>query len=119
MHTVEASSYLDITGCLPTGTLTRDFKHLAVDMYKTHDQVENDEGEMVEGPLKLRVDCHFGKRKRLAAIRTCTSHVQVRLQADMHCDIGVSTEQPSRSRSRSSSSSSVSISNSKVSRSIH
>jgi hypothetical protein len=55
----------------------------------------------------------------LAAIRTCTSHVQVRLQADMHCDIGVSTEQPSRSRSRSSSSSSVSISNSKVSRSIH
>jgi len=116
---VEASSYLNITGCLPTGTLTRDFKHLAVDMYKTHDQVENDEGEMVEGPLKLRVDCHFGKRKRLAAIRTCTSHVQVRLQADMHCDIGVSTEQPSRSRSRSSSSSSVSISNSKVSRSIH
>ena len=69
---------------LSTGTLTRDFKHLAVDMYKTHDQVENDEGEMVEGPLKLRVDCHFGKRKRLAAIRTCTSHVQVRLQAVMH-----------------------------------
>lgn len=70
---------------LSTGTLTRDFKHLAVDMYKTHDQVEDEEGEMVEGPLKLRVDCHFGKRKRLAAIRTCTSHVQVRLQAVMYC----------------------------------
>ena len=24
----------------------------------------------------LRVECHFGKRKRLAAIRTCCSHVQ-------------------------------------------
>jgi len=127
VHTVEASSYLNITGCLPTGTLTRDFKHLAVDMYKTHDQVENEEGEMVEGPLKLRVDCHFGKRKRLAAIRTCTSHVQVRLQADMHCDIRFSTAQLSRngsssiicsssttSSSCSSSSISISSSNSKV-----
>ncbi len=95
-------------------------------MYKTHDQVENDEGEMVEGPLKLRVDCHFGKRKRLAAIRTCTSHVQVRLQADMHYGIILSTEQPSRNSSgsgsgsgSSSSSSSVSISNRKVYRSTY
>ena len=29
-----------------------------------------------EGEKKLRVDCHFGKRKALAAIRTCCSHVQ-------------------------------------------
>jgi large subunit ribosomal protein L9e len=29
-----------------------------------------------EGEKKLRVDCHFGKRKALASIRTCTSHVQ-------------------------------------------
>ena len=78
-------------------------------MYKTHDQVENEEGEMVEGPLKLRVDCHFGKRKRLAAIRTCTSHVQVRLQADMHCDVGLSTEQLSRNGSSSIICSSSSI----------
>jgi len=65
-----------VTG--PRGTLTRDFKHLAVDMYKTQDDVqpEDEEGEVTKGPLKLRVDCHFGKRKRLAAIRTCTSHVQ-------------------------------------------
>lgn len=27
---------------------------------------------------RLIVDCHFGKRKRLAAIRTCCSHVQVK-----------------------------------------
>ena len=64
---------------LPTGSLTRDFKHLAVDMYKTQEDIqpEDEEGEVTKGPVKLRVDCHFGKRKRLAAIRTCTSHVQV------------------------------------------
>jgi large subunit ribosomal protein L9e len=28
-----------------------------------------------EGEKKLRVDCHFGRRKALASIRTCTSHV--------------------------------------------
>lgn len=118
LHTVEASLYSNITACLLTGTLTRDFKHLAVDMYKTHDQVENEEGELVEGPLKLRVDCHFGKRKRLAAIRTCTSHVQVRMQADMHCDIGLLREQSSRNSSSSSSivSSSSSISSSSISK---
>ncbi|CAL8465130.1 g4665 [Coccomyxa elongata] len=50
----------------PRGTLVRDFKHLAVDMYL----VEED------GKKQLKVDAHFGKRKALAAIRTCTSHVQ-------------------------------------------
>lgn len=49
------------------GTLVRDFKHLAVDMYLVEE----------EGVKKLKVDCHFGKRKRLAAIRTVCSHVQV------------------------------------------
>jgi large subunit ribosomal protein L9e len=29
-----------------------------------------------DGEKKLRVDCHFGRRKALASIRTCTSHVQ-------------------------------------------
>lgn len=48
------------------GTLVRDFKHLAVDMFL----------EDVEGQKTLKVDCHFGKRKRLAAIRTVCSHVQ-------------------------------------------
>ncbi|GAB4824001.1 hypothetical protein N2152v2_011047 [Parachlorella kessleri] len=50
----------------PRGTLTRDFKHLAVDMFLSEE----------EGVKKLNVDCHFGKRKSLAAIRTATSHVQ-------------------------------------------
>ena len=31
-----------------------------------------------EGKKVLKVDCHFGRRKALASIRTCTSHVQVR-----------------------------------------
>ena len=48
------------------GVLTRDFKHLAVDMYLVE----------VDGDKKLQVDCHFGRRKALASIRTCTSHVQ-------------------------------------------
>ena len=50
------------------GSLTRDFKHLAVDMFL----FEEDEKKM------LKVECHFGKRKNLAAIRTVCSHVQVR-----------------------------------------
>ena len=49
------------------GSLTRDFKHLAVDMYLIEE----------EGEKKLRVDAHFSKRKQLAAIRTTCSHVQV------------------------------------------
>ncbi|EFN57638.1 hypothetical protein CHLNCDRAFT_59621 [Chlorella variabilis] len=50
----------------PRGTLQRDFKHLAVDMFLTEE----------EGSKVLKVDCHFGRRKALASIRTCTSHVQ-------------------------------------------
>ncbi|KAK9859365.1 hypothetical protein WJX84_000924 [Apatococcus fuscideae] len=53
-----------VTG--PRGKLQRDFKHLAVDLYLFEE----------EGVKKLRVDCHFGKRKNLAAIRTTTAHVQ-------------------------------------------
>ena len=49
------------------GTLQRDFKHLAVDMFLTEE----------EGQKVLKVDCHFGRRKALASIRTCTSHVMV------------------------------------------
>lgn len=92
-----------------TGTLTRDFKHLAVDMYKTQDDVEDEEGEVTKGPLKLRVDCHFGKRKRLAAIRTCTSHVQVNSyarslyhQQKFRCVLRSSTQRPKYPRSNSS-----------------
>lgn len=53
---------------LRTGQLTRDFKHLAVDLYLYEE----------EGQKFLKVDCHFGKRKNLAAIRTVCSHIQVR-----------------------------------------
>jgi large subunit ribosomal protein L9e len=49
----------------PRGVLSRDFKHLSVDMYL----VEED------GQKKLKVDCHFGKKKKLASIRTACSHV--------------------------------------------
>ena len=53
--------------CDGAGSLTRDFKHLSVDMYLIEE----------EGVKKLRVDAHFSKRKQLAAIRTTCSHVQV------------------------------------------
>lgn len=61
----------------PRGVLTRDFRHLSVDMFLEDTEVIPDE----EGaaPIKkkmLNVECHFGKRKRLAAIRTACSHVQ-------------------------------------------
>jgi len=59
----------------PRGTLTRDFKHLAVDMYLKQVVPKGEEDE-TKTELRLIVDCHFGKRKRLAAIRTCCSHVQ-------------------------------------------
>mmetsp|Transcript_5390 Transcript_5390/g.11869 ORF Transcript_5390/g.11869 Transcript_5390/m.11869 type:complete len:192 (-) Transcript_5390:70-645(-) len=50
----------------PRGTLQKDFRHLAVDMYLTEE----------DGEKKLKVECHFGKKKRLASIRTVVSHVQ-------------------------------------------
>ena len=51
------------------GTLVRDFKHLAVDLYLTEE----------EGQKTLQVDCHFSKRKRVASLRTAVSHVNVSL----------------------------------------
>lgn len=50
----------------PPGVLKKDFKHLAVDMFLTEE----------DGQKVLKVDNHFGKRKSLASIRTCISHVQ-------------------------------------------
>ena len=47
------------------GQLTRDFKHTALD-FSTFEE---------DGQKKLRVDCHFGKRKSLAVMRTTTSHI--------------------------------------------
>jgi hypothetical protein len=48
------------------GQLTRDFKHTRLDFAI----VEED------GVKKLKVDCHLGKRKSLAVMRTVTSHIQ-------------------------------------------
>ncbi len=48
----------------PRGVLSKEFKHIGVDMY------------LADGKKKLHVDCHFGKRKQLASIRTVISHVQ-------------------------------------------
>jgi len=50
----------------PRGTLVREFKHLNVDVFIGEE----------EGARALRVDCHFGRRKALAALRTLCSHVQ-------------------------------------------
>lgn len=50
----------------PRGVLTKDFRHIAVDMFLTE----------VEGVKTLNVDAHFAKRKQLASIRTVISHVQ-------------------------------------------
>mmetsp|Transcript_74028 Transcript_74028/g.163491 ORF Transcript_74028/g.163491 Transcript_74028/m.163491 type:complete len:194 (-) Transcript_74028:235-816(-) len=49
------------------GTLTREFKHIALDMFLT----KNDNGETV-----FNVEAHFTKRKPLACLRTTISHVQ-------------------------------------------
>eukprot|EP00955_Chlamydomonas_euryale_P113761 366232-Chlamydomonas_euryale.AAC.3 len=50
----------------PRGTLSRDFKHTALDMFlKTED-----------GKTKFIVESHFTKRKQLASLRTIKSHVQ-------------------------------------------
>ena len=54
---------------LRAGTLTRDFKHLAVDLFLYDDEET--------GKKMVKVERHFGKRKNLAAIRTAVSHIQV------------------------------------------
>ncbi|KDD76473.1 hypothetical protein H632_c214p3 [Helicosporidium sp. ATCC 50920] len=49
----------------PRGTLERDFTHMCVDLYLTKKA----------GAKVVRVETHFGKRKQLASIRTCISHI--------------------------------------------
>ncbi len=50
----------------PRGVLQRDFKHLAIDMFLTE----------ADGVQKLHVECHFGRRKSLASLRTAISHIE-------------------------------------------
>lgn len=47
----------------PRGTLSRTFKHLAVDI-------------QMEGKRKIKVIKWFGKRKELAAVHTVCSHIE-------------------------------------------
>jgi large subunit ribosomal protein L9e len=47
----------------PKGTLTREFKHIALDIQKTEDG-------------NLKVDLWFGARDTIAAIRTICSHIE-------------------------------------------
>ncbi|XP_024397794.1 large ribosomal subunit protein uL6 [Physcomitrium patens] len=47
----------------PRGVLTRDFKHLNLDL------------QLQEGGRKLKIDAWFGTRKTMAAIRTAISHI--------------------------------------------
>ena len=50
-----------VTG--PRGSLSRDFGHLRLDL------------QIIDDGKKLRAELWFGKRKAIAAIRTCTSHI--------------------------------------------
>merc|ERR1711892_1535099 len=46
----------------PRGSLTKSFKHLAVDIYMTDKQT-------------IKIEKWFGKKKQIAAVRTVCSHV--------------------------------------------
>ncbi len=50
-----------------TGTLSRDLSHLALDIYVT----KNEQGQSI-----VKVDCHSGKKIKIAQIRTACSHIQ-------------------------------------------
>lgn len=49
----------------PRGTLRKDLSHICADIYLIEE----------EGEKKMKVDCHFRKRKELSALRTVISHV--------------------------------------------
>lgn len=59
-----AARVVTVTG--PLGTLTREFKHIAVDIAL---------GE-ADGSKYMKVDMWFGERKTVAALRTVTSHIE-------------------------------------------
>ena len=69
-HPLSLSLSAPLSPSPSTGTLSRDFKHLAVDMFLTTDDSEAGGGAKV-----MRVEMAFGKRKQLAAIRTRSEDV--------------------------------------------
>jgi len=58
-----AGKFVTVTG--PRGKLTRDLKHLQVDLYKTE----------VDGKPAIKVDVWYGTSKRQAGVRTVVSHI--------------------------------------------
>lgn len=52
--------------------MTRDFKHTKLDFEQYTEEATEEGGEAAR---KLRLSCHFGKRKSLAVIRTTVSHI--------------------------------------------
>lgn len=64
-----SSRTIKITGKL--GTLTRTFKHLAVDVY-------------MPGKRTVKVEKWFGSKKELAAVRTVCSHIQNMIKGEYH-----------------------------------
>jgi large subunit ribosomal protein L9e len=62
--TVEVKSRrITVTG--PRGKLYKDLSHICADIYLFEE----------DGVKKMKVDCHFRKRKELSALRTVVSHV--------------------------------------------
>lgn len=65
----------------PRGKLTRDFRHLAMDVY-------------LKNRKKLVVEKWFGTKKEIAAVRTVCSHIENMIKGKL---IGKSLENTSRS----------------------
>ena len=63
------SRIVTITG--PRGTLKRNFKHLALDIYMIN-------------PKTLKVEKWFGTKKELAAVRTVCSHIENMIKGKLY-----------------------------------
>lgn len=55
------------------GTLTRDFKHINMDLYKSKTEPDEETGETKD---IIKLDLWFAARKQLACVRTVLSHIQ-------------------------------------------
>jgi len=65
------SRIVKVTG--PLGTLTRDFKHMNMDVYLSEEE-DVAEGQVAKKTIK--VDMWFATRKQLACVRTVCSHME-------------------------------------------
>ena len=64
------SRVVKVTG--KKGTLTRDFKHINMDLYLTKSEPDEETGETKD---QVRLDLWFGTRKQLSCVRTVCSHI--------------------------------------------